>query len=326
MLLILLILFTVVFKTSAKALSHKENPLNDTCMSMSYWIDQDKDRYQYEVIGGLHSVTARKQLTVENDTFSTVNASIYVGLTDDEALHFAKRHNVNSSLTHKVTHKDYIQTCRTRLYRVCPSPSEGTTPQPTTQWRDECCEYILPKDMASTNKRSILDIAAVPHTTWVLLEQVMNMYERGRTKGQRISTSKLKKGATPDVKVHNLAGINKLSNDIQQQLLQEVIDGTRTLLEVKSAIDECRGLEKARRAFMKITKSVSWEEAKLKYPRHTNDMALKEFSKITSLDKNIPPAFVAFCQSAVDGQKKPDATEIQLMAVNYWYVRYVGVV
>jgi hypothetical protein len=44
--------------------------------------------------------------------------------------------------------------------------------------------------------------------------------------GQRISTSKLKKGATPDVKVHNLAGINKLSNDIQQQLLQEVIDGT----------------------------------------------------------------------------------------------------
>jgi hypothetical protein len=88
-------------------------------------------------------------------------------------------------------------------------------------------------------------------------------------------------------------------------------------LEVKSAIDECRGLEKARRAFMKITKSVSWEEAKLKYPRHTNDMALKEFSKITSLDKNIPPAFVAFCQSAVDGQKKPDATEIQLMAVNY---------
>jgi hypothetical protein len=38
MLLILLILFTVVFKTSAKALSHKENPLNDTCMSMSYWI------------------------------------------------------------------------------------------------------------------------------------------------------------------------------------------------------------------------------------------------------------------------------------------------
>ena len=94
-------------------------------------------------------------------------------------------------------------------------------------------------------------------------------------------------------------------------------------MEVKSVIDEYRGLEKARRAFMKITKSVSWEEAKLKYPRYTNDMALKEFSKITSLDKDIPPVFVAFCQSVVDGQKKPDATEIQLMAVNYWYVKYV---
>ena len=71
--------------------------------------DEDSNEYQYQVIGGLHSVTARKHLSVENSLFSTVQAAIYVGLTDDESLHLAKRHNINSSLTHSVTHKDYVR-------------------------------------------------------------------------------------------------------------------------------------------------------------------------------------------------------------------------
>ena len=49
-----------------------------------------KDQYKYEVIGGLHSVTARQQLTSVNHTFANVKASVYAGLTDDEALHLAK--------------------------------------------------------------------------------------------------------------------------------------------------------------------------------------------------------------------------------------------
>ena len=36
--------------------------------------------------------------------------------------------------------------------------------------------------MATTNKRSILDVATVSHKTWTLLEKMMIMYERGKTK------------------------------------------------------------------------------------------------------------------------------------------------
>ena len=74
-----------------------------------------QDMYSYEVIGGLHSITARKQLVSENEAFSTVKATIYAGLSDDEALHLAKRHNLNSHLTHEVTHKDYVSECYIKI-------------------------------------------------------------------------------------------------------------------------------------------------------------------------------------------------------------------
>ena len=54
-------------------------------------------------------MTARKHSSMEDSLLSTVQAAIYVGLTDDEALHLAKRHNINSSLTHSVTRKDYVR-------------------------------------------------------------------------------------------------------------------------------------------------------------------------------------------------------------------------
>ena len=35
-------------------------------------------------------------------------AEVYVGLTDEEALRLAQRHNLNSHFVHKVTHRDLV--------------------------------------------------------------------------------------------------------------------------------------------------------------------------------------------------------------------------
>ena len=47
-----------------------------------------KDAYRYEVAGGLHSYTAKKELAEEypqNRFYKTVEASVYAGLTDEQA-------------------------------------------------------------------------------------------------------------------------------------------------------------------------------------------------------------------------------------------------
>lgn len=70
-----------------------------------------KNVYKYEVLGGLHTLIAKTQLMEEyadNPFFKAAMAEVYVGLTDEEALRLAQRHNLNSHFVHKVTHRDLV--------------------------------------------------------------------------------------------------------------------------------------------------------------------------------------------------------------------------
>lgn len=70
-----------------------------------------KDVYKYEVLGGLHTMIAKSQLIQEypeNRFFGSVTAEVYVGLSDEECLRLAQRHNTNSHFTHKLTHRDMV--------------------------------------------------------------------------------------------------------------------------------------------------------------------------------------------------------------------------
>lgn len=71
-----------------------------------------KNVYKYEVLGGVHTFMAKKQLIEEdpeNPFFKVAMADVYVGLTDEEALRLAQRHNNNSHFVHKITHRDLVK-------------------------------------------------------------------------------------------------------------------------------------------------------------------------------------------------------------------------
>lgn len=56
-----------------------------------------KNVYRYEVLGGLHTYLAKLQLSEEEPDiphFKTACAEVYVGLTDEQALRLAQRHNI----------------------------------------------------------------------------------------------------------------------------------------------------------------------------------------------------------------------------------------
>ena len=47
-------------------------------------------------------------MTIGHPIFQTAKAMIYCGLTDEEALRVASRHNVNGHFNHLMTHHDYV--------------------------------------------------------------------------------------------------------------------------------------------------------------------------------------------------------------------------
>ena len=79
---------------------------------------EGKDVYKYEGLGGQHTTQAKAELHKENPNnpmFKTVLAEVYVGLSDDESLRLASRHNANGHFIHKMTHRDYV--CLIKKYR-----------------------------------------------------------------------------------------------------------------------------------------------------------------------------------------------------------------
>lgn len=59
--------------------------------------------------GGLHGAKARQALLSDYSGYSHVHCIVYCGLTDEEALRLAARHNINGHYNHKMTHRDYVR-------------------------------------------------------------------------------------------------------------------------------------------------------------------------------------------------------------------------
>ena len=63
-------------------------------------------QYEYEVIGGLHNMTAAKALNSkypENVHFHGRHSRVYCGLKDEEALWLASRHNITAAMRHDMS-------------------------------------------------------------------------------------------------------------------------------------------------------------------------------------------------------------------------------
>lgn len=89
-------------------------PLALLCKDMvkpSEFQDRFLNIYKYEVLGGLHTYLAKMQLSQELPDISNykfVTAEVYVGLSDEQCLRLAQRHNRNSHFTHSLTHRDLV--------------------------------------------------------------------------------------------------------------------------------------------------------------------------------------------------------------------------
>lgn len=77
------------------------------------------EKYEYEVLGGLHNTMAAKALLEKhprNEHFQRRHARVYVGLTDKEALWLGTRHNATASFRHEIKLKEEV--CHSHVQKM----------------------------------------------------------------------------------------------------------------------------------------------------------------------------------------------------------------
>ena len=138
---------------------------------------------------------------------------------------------------------------------------------------------------------------------------VMDLFERAKLKGQRLNLSTLL--AKPEFKQQYLAPIRALDEEVQVKLLTKLIDGEISLQELKGEADKVKQFRALHTAFLRLTNTETWEEAKQKFPHFASDKQMEKFM-LCDLKKAVPKTFTDFCQRAKDSVAEELASEPEL--------------
>lgn len=150
--------------------------------------------------------------------------------------------------------------------------------------------------MSRTQRENIYAQATFSQKVWKVAASVMDMYEQGQVKDQRLNRKQLV--ATPEFRQHLMQPIHHLNPEFQHQILSDVVAGNKSLSELKQDAVNFRQLENIKQAFVSCTKSGNWDEARITYPLYTQ---VERLQKFVTLDfrQTIPDTFRHYCHSAV---------------------------
>ena len=133
------------------------------------------------------------------------------------------------------------------------------------------------------------------------------MFEDGKLKNQKLNKKSLI--SKPEFKQHHFQCLHHLAPSFQQSVLQQVTNRSITLEEMKKGAMDFRALENIRKAFTRCT-NTTWDEAKQRFPWHTNDQNLSHFLGL-SFTKGVPDSFRIYCQAALRGENHHESNDFE---------------
>ena len=137
---------------------------------------------------------------------------------------------------------------------------------------------------------AIFSQANLPRRVWALVVQVMDQFEQAKLKAQKLNLATLM--SKPEFKQQYFAPISCLDEEDQCTLLQMVIDGECSLLELKSEAAKRKQMKALCTIFLRLTNTESWEMAQELYPQFANEQQLGR-STCKNLSNNLSVIFVS---------------------------------
>ena len=125
----------------------------------------------------------------------------------------------------------------------------------------------------------------------------MNMFEESKLK-LKMSTLLSK----PDFKQY-LAPIRAMQEKEQCKLLQRIIDGELSIVDLKKAAIDVKQMAALKLAFLRSINIDDWESAQHCLPLFANEEQLRKFSKI-NLGRGIPQSFIDYCNCAKQSEEE----------------------
>ena len=156
------------------------------------------------------------------------------------------------------------------------------------------------KGMSWTQCENIFTQAAFAPPVWEVAVKVIKLFEDGQLKAQRLTRKSLII-AKPEFKQHHFQCLHNIQPAFQRRVLQKVAEKEITLDEMKKRATEFRIMGNVQRAFTKCT-NTTWEEAQRRFPWHTNQERLKQFTGLNFV-KSVPENFRCYCEAAIRGEK-----------------------
>ena len=131
---------------------------------------------------------------------------------------------------------------------------------------------------------------------WELVVNVIDMYEKGELKGQKLSKRQLLR--KPQFRQHLLQPLHHLPAEFKQEVLGAVNSKKMSLQDMKCSAEKFQSMELIKKKFVRITNSKSWEEACARFPGFVTPQKLKQFLSL-NFRKEIPEVFKNYCDAAL---------------------------
>ena len=106
---------------------------------------------------------------------------------------------------------------------------------------------MFSQTMSRTQKENVFIQAAFEKRVWEVAVDVMNQYEQGQLKDQKLNRKHLL--ATPEFKQHLFQPLHHLAPDFQQSALKRVKDNDISLAEMKKQAADFRSLNTVKATF-----------------------------------------------------------------------------
>ncbi|XP_070561784.1 uncharacterized protein [Ptychodera flava] len=172
-----------------------------------------------------------------------------------------------------------------------------------TPW-EKTCAMILKEKVDSAMMQSIFEISSMDEN-YELMMSVIEMYEDGATKGQKLKGEELRNRPVPPYT--KLRDFFSIKTEDQCLLLENVLDSTMTFADMCKEASILKKLDLVQRSFCQQTHCLDggWEEAVERFPKEATRERLEEFTKL-SFSRGIPDSFVNYCQRLLRLEKHED--------------------
>ena len=133
---------------------------------------------------------------------------------------------------------------------------------------------------------------------WDLAVQVMDLFEKGALKDQKLNTKSLL--AKPEFKQQYLAPLRAIEEAQQCAILSSVVKKEASLNDIRvlaKKVKQITLLKTVKSLFASLTNTNTWEEAQQRFPNQGTESKLQRFVEFDL--KTVPKAFQSFCQQVV---------------------------